>query len=79
METHENYIRQDQDLRVEDGIAYGDVIEGVDFEYCAKLTGVNAITLAALASAPPAPEQVEIGGAVEPSTRLRWDAPETDD
>ncbi|MEL6667726.1 MAG: M28 family metallopeptidase [Bacteroidota bacterium] len=79
METHENYIRQHQDLRVEDGIAYGDVIEGVDFEYCAKLTGVNAITLAALASAPPAPEQVQIGGAVEPSTRLRWDAPETAD
>ncbi|MEM8583801.1 MAG: M28 family peptidase, partial [Bacteroidota bacterium] len=79
METHENYIRQHQDLRTENGIDYGDIIEGVDFDYCAKLTGVNAITLAALASAPPAPEQVQIGGAVEPSTRLRWDKPTMDD
>ena len=73
METHENYHRQHQDLRTEDGIAYGDVIEGVDFDYCAKLTGVNAITLAALAWAPPPPQNVMIGGAVQPSTKLRWE------
>lgn len=73
METHENYNRQHQDLRTEDGIAYGDVIEWVDFDYCARLTGVNAITLAALAWAPPPPQNVMIGGAVEPSTRLRWE------
>ncbi|MEO1261426.1 MAG: M28 family metallopeptidase [Bacteroidota bacterium] len=73
METHENYNRQHQDLRTEDGIEYGDVIEGVDFAYCAKLTGVNAITLAALAWAPPPPQNVMIGGAVQPSTRLRWE------
>ena len=73
METHENYRRQHQDLRVEDGIAYGDVIEGVNFPYAAKLTGVNAITMAALAWAPPAPSNVQIGGIVQPSTRLKWD------
>lgn len=72
METHENYNRQHQDIRTENGIEYGDVIEGVNFPYCAKLTGVNAITLAALAWAPPPPEEVMIGGAVQPSTRLRW-------
>lgn len=74
METHENYYRQHQDLRVEDGIAYGDVIEGVNFEYAAKLTAVNAVTLAALAWAPPQPANVHIGGAVRPSTTLAWDA-----
>ncbi len=74
METHENYRRQHQDLRVEDGIAYGDVIEGVNFPYAAKLTGVNAITMAALAWAPPSPANVQIGGIVQPSTRLKWDA-----
>ncbi len=74
METHENYTRQHQDVRVEDGIAYGDVIEGVNFEYAAKLTGVNAITLAGIAWAPPQPANVRIGGAVQPSTRLTWDA-----
>jgi len=73
METHENYIRQHQDIRVEDGIAYGDVIEGVNFDYAADLTAVNAITLAGLAWAPPAPQGVMIGGAVQPSTRLKWD------
>ncbi len=73
METHENYVRQHQDIRIENGIAYGDVIEGVNFEYAAKLTGVNAITLAGLAWAPPSPTNVKIGGIVEPSTRLVWD------
>jgi len=73
METHENYTRQHQDIRVENGIEYGDVIEGVNFEYCAKLTGVNAITLAGLAWAPPQPTGVKIGGAVQPSTRLKWE------
>ena len=76
METHENYNRQHQDLREEDGIKYGDVIEGVDFEYAAKLTAVNAITLASVAWSPSAPTNVMIGGAVRPSTTLRWDATE---
>ncbi len=73
METHENYNRQHQDIREENGIKYGDVIEGVNFDYAAKLTGVNAITLAALAWSPPTPQNVMIGGAVQPSTKLQWD------
>lgn len=78
METHENYHRQHQDIRTENGIQYGDVIEGVNFEYAAKLTAVNAITLAGLASAPPEPKSVMIGGAVQPSTKLQWEAVEDD-
>ncbi len=73
METHENYHMQHQDVRTENGIAYGDVISGVDFDYAAKLTAVNAITLASLASAVPAPKNVKIGGIVQASTKLRWD------
>jgi len=73
METHENYNRQHQDIREENGIKYGDVIEGVDFNYAAKLTAVNALTLASIASAPQAPQNVMIGGAVKPSTTLQWD------
>ncbi len=79
METHENYNMQHQDIRVEDGIAYGDVIEGVDFDYAAKLTGVNAIVLAGIAWAPPPPSGLMIGGAVKPSTRLKWDQSNEDD
>lgn len=73
MEAHENYNRQHQDLRVENGINYGDVIEGVNFEYANKLTAVNAITLASLAWAPAEPKKVRIGGIVAPSTKLKWD------
>jgi len=73
MEAHENYNRQHQDLRTENGIKYGDVIEGVNFGYAAKLTTVNAINLASMAWAPKPPNDVEIGGIVEPSTKLRWE------
>ncbi len=78
METHENYNRQHQDIRVENGIKYGDVIEGVNFDYAAKLTAVNVITLASLAWAPAAPRQVKIGGAVQPHTTLTWESPADD-
>ncbi|WP_298247834.1 M28 family metallopeptidase [uncultured Christiangramia sp.] len=73
MEAHENYNRQHQDIRTENGIEYGDVVSGVNFDYAEKLTAVNAINLAALAWAPPAPEKVEIGGIVEPDTKLKWE------
>ena len=76
MEAHENYNRQHQDIRVENGIAYGDVIEGVNFDYAAKLCAVNALTLAGLGWAPPAPANVAIGGAVLPDTKLSWDMEE---
>ena len=79
METHENYNRQHQDVRFENGIKYGDVIEGVNFEYAAGITAVDAVTLAALAWAPPQPPKVWIGGAVQPSTTLAWDPVEDPD
>ncbi len=73
MEAHENYTQQHQDIRTENGIKYGDTFEHVNFEYAKKLTAVNAITMANLASAPPAPKNVGIGGIVEPSAKLQWD------
>lgn len=73
MEAHENYVMQHQDIRVENGIAYGDVIEGVDFEYAKKLTAVNAINLASLAWAPPALKKLSIGGIVQASVKFRWE------
>ena len=39
METHENYNRQHQDIRVEEGIEYSDIVEWVDFQYATTLTG----------------------------------------
>lgn len=74
METNENYNRQHQDIRSENGIDYGDTIEGVNFEYAAKLTALNAVSLAGMAWAPAPPAKVEINGAVKPSTTLNWQA-----
>lgn len=72
MEAHENYTQQHQDIRTENGINYGDTFEHVNFPYAAKLTAVNAINLASIAWAPPAPKSVSIGGIVAPSAKFKW-------
>ena len=75
METNENYDRQHQDLRTENGRVYGDTIDGVDFAYAAKLTALNAVSLAGMAWAPPPPASVKIEGAVTADTTLKWTRP----
>ncbi|MGO4893939.1 M28 family metallopeptidase [Flavobacterium sp. W21_SRS_FM6] len=74
METNENYNRQHQDLRSENGIEYGDTLAGVNFPYVAKLTSLNAASLASMAWAPSPPAKVQISGAVQASTTLGWQA-----
>ena len=76
MEAHENYIRQHNDIRNENGIDYGDVLSGVNFDYAAKLTSVNAISLASIASSPKPPKNLKIGGIVEPSVKFKWEQPD---
>jgi hypothetical protein len=75
-EMHENYDRTHQYVREENGIKYGDEIEGIDFEYVRKNTGVNLSSVANLALAPSVPENVRqtVSGLTNYST-LRWDAP----
>ena len=75
METNEHYDRQHQDLRTENGVAYGDVLSGVNFDYAAKLTALNAVTLASMSWAPSPPADVTIKGAVSANTTLSWAAP----
>lgn len=72
-EAHEDYTHQHQDLRVENGVRYGDTIEFVDFDYLAQVTRLNIVTLAALANAPAPPKGVAIEGAVTPDTTLKWE------
>ena len=72
METNEHYDRQHQDLRTVDGRVYGDTLDGVDFAYAAKLTALNAVSLAGMAWAPPPPADVDIAGAVGADTTLSW-------
>jgi len=71
-EAHENYTRQHQDLRKEGGVDYGDSIDGVDFRYLARVTALNAITMASLSRAPAPPTQVEIKGALATDTTVSW-------
>ncbi|WP_425153147.1 M28 family metallopeptidase [Candidatus Palauibacter sp.] len=73
MDANEDYRRQHQNIRVEEGVEYGDVIDEVEFDFAAKLTAVNAISLAAMAWAPAPPRNVVLEGAVRPSTTLGWD------
>ncbi|MEO8201281.1 MAG: M28 family peptidase [Gemmatimonadota bacterium] len=72
---NEDYNRQHQDVRTENGISYGDVIEEISFPYIARVASANATSLASLAWAPPPPDSVRIKGAVTPSTTFTWNAP----
>ncbi len=78
MEAHEKYDRQHQDIRTENGIFYGDVIEFVDVDYAAKLTAVNAINMASLAWASKPPKEVKVGGIMQGDTHIAWEAPNDD-
>ena len=71
-EAHENYTRQHQDLRTENGIHYGDTIDGVDFAYLAQVARLNSLGLATLAAAPAPPAGVDIDGAVSTDTTIHW-------
>ncbi len=71
-ESHEDYTHQHQDVRTENGVAYGDTIEHVDFDYLANVTRLNAITMAAMANAPAPPAGVDIKGEVAYDTTVSW-------
>lgn len=71
-EATENYNRQHQTVRIENGRRYGDTIEFVDFPYLARVTALNIAVLRELASAPTAPVGVSITGALSDDTHIVW-------
>jgi hypothetical protein len=79
-EPVENWNHQHQDVRVENGIQYGDLPEFVDFGYVANVARVNMAALASLALGPSVPHEVRIETKrLENDTTLRWKAnPEPD-
>ncbi|HWH39486.1 MAG TPA: M28 family metallopeptidase [Usitatibacter sp.] len=79
-EPVEDWRHQHQDVRVEDGVQFGDLPQFVDFGYVANVARVNAAALAALALGPSAPQEVETENLrLENDTTLRWKAnPEPD-
>ena len=74
-EVNEEFRHQHQNVRVENGVQYGDLPEFVDFPYVANVARVNAAALAMLAFAPSRPKGVTILSArLSNDTELRWEA-----
>jgi hypothetical protein len=75
-EWREDFNHQHQDVRVVNGVQFGDLLEFVDYDYVAKVARLNAATLATLASSPGEPTEVKIVAEnLENSTTLSWKAP----
>lgn len=72
-EPNENFAHEHQDVRIENGQQFGDLIEFVDFDFLARTTKVNAATLWSLANAPGTPENVVIDTTqLTNDSALRW-------
>ncbi|HEY9361918.1 MAG TPA: M20/M25/M40 family metallo-hydrolase [Chitinophagaceae bacterium] len=79
-EMNENFYHQHQDIRVEDGIRYGDLAEFMDFDYLKKNTQMNLASLGNLAKSPSMPQGVKIDvKRLTNFTNLSWEMPKTGD
>ena len=77
-EMNENYQHQHQDVRIENGIQYGDLVEFIDFEYLRKNTAVNLSNLVNLAKSPSMPREVKVETKkLTNFTSLSWTAPKS--
>jgi len=73
-EFREDYNHQHQNVRMENGIQYGDLPQFVNFDYVAQVTRVNVAVLASLALAPAPPSKVRVLiKDLENDTQLTWD------
>ena len=83
-EQRENFDHEHQNTQVVNGVQLGDLIQFVDFDYVARVTGVNGAALWGLASSPSTPKNAQIHttppGTLSGTnlTTLTWNAnPET--
>jgi hypothetical protein len=75
---NENYNHQHQDVRMENGIQYGDLPEFMDYEYLRKNTCLNLSNLANLAKSPSMPQEVKVDTRkLTNYTSLSWQSPRT--
>src|SRR5215469_13140236 len=79
-EPRENFNHEHQNVQVVNGVQFGDLIQYVDFNYVARVAGVNAAALWALASSPSTPSGLQIHTTPPPGlpgtnlTTLTWNA-----
>jgi peptidase M28-like protein len=72
-EPNEDFRHEHQNVRVENGVQYGDLEQFLDFGYIANVARVNAATLAALANGPAAPQNVKVeASTLSTDTQLEW-------
>lgn len=75
-EMNENFDRQHQNVRKENGVDYGDLPDFADYDYIQKIAQMNLSILANLAAAPAQPQNVGvITSDLTNKTKLKWDAP----
>ncbi len=75
-EMNEDFRRQHQDIRTENGFKFGDLPEYVDYTYLQKVTRMNLAVMHNLALAPQDPENVIIStSGLTNKTQLKWTAP----
>ncbi len=72
----ENFQHQHQNIRVENGVQFGDLLQFDDFNYIANVARLNSATLATLASAPGQPQKVTVlDPPYDTRTSLKWEKP----
>ncbi len=77
-EMNENFDRQHQDVRNENGRDFGDLPDFADYSYIQKVCRMNLAVLANIAEAPAAPQNVGIVTTdLTNNTTLKWEAPKS--
>ncbi|MDP2414170.1 M20/M25/M40 family metallo-hydrolase [Daejeonella sp.] len=75
-EMNEDFDRQHQNVRKENGVDYGDLPDFVDYNYTQKVTRMNLASLANLALAPREPLNVGVvTSGLTNKTVLKWENP----
>ncbi|KAJ7472162.1 Zn-dependent exopeptidase [Mycena latifolia] len=72
-EPHENFAHQHQDVRVVNGVQFGDLTEFCDFNFTARVARVNGVALWSLAQAPGTPKGLTMDTSVlTNNSTLKW-------
>ncbi|KAI1331606.1 Zn-dependent exopeptidase [Xylariaceae sp. FL0255] len=75
-EPLENFAHQHQDVRVEDGLQYGDLPEFCDYDFVVRVARVNGAAMWSLANSPGMPTNVKIDTSIlTNNSTLYWDPP----